>query len=212
MTVKPITKAVAIQIADWRNVSREVLRTGWTTVPQQEAFYENNFREDYMYWQFDESVTVGEGDESRSGIATLAAGGFVNIEEGWRDYTGEIALIVNPMARSRGFGTQCVEWLLHEGFGNIGFDVIRGEVYECGAVAFWKKFIKKYNARTWREGDRKYWDFQWYGSLFFRINWGEYERIKKEDVLPLSSDRDSNRDNEPISPGSRIRTLDSSGA
>ena len=160
MIVRPLTLETAKQLAEWRNMSRESLRTGWTTIPQQEQFYQDNFRKDYQYWEF-----FWEGTHE-----VLAAGGFVHIK-GTR---AEIALIVAPKARKMGFGNQCAEWLLQEGFANLGYKVIWGEVYGCGATSFWDRIYSKYHAGVVRKYRRKYWDGRWWMGLKFKINRKQY--------------------------------------
>lgn len=174
MIVNPISLETAKEIRHWRNHSREGLRTGWTTEVQQKAFYENNFK-GYMYWEFLER------------IAPLAAGGLVGIE--WVPRRAEIAIIVNPAARKKGFGSQCVEWILHEGFVNLGLQTIWGEVYDCGAVSFWDKFIRKYKAIDVIRPKTKYWAGTFHDSMFFDFDRGKYETTIT-DVSSRNSDRD----------------------
>jgi hypothetical protein len=191
MIVNPISLETAKEIRHWRNLSREGLRTGWTTEAQQEAFYENNFK-GYMYWEFLENVkTQDKEGKDVEGIAPLAAGGLVGIE--WVPRRAEIAIIVNPMARKKGFGSRCVEWILHEGFVNLGLQTIWGEVYTCGAASFWNHFIEKYKARITVRQNTKYWAGTFYGSTFFDFDRGKYEAA----IADVSS-RNSDRNDQPI--------------
>ena len=76
MIVNPISLQTAKEIATWRNLSRGGLRTGWTTIPQQEDFYEGNFKGNHMYWEFLEKVKTQDKDgKDVEGIAPLAAAG-----------------------------------------------------------------------------------------------------------------------------------------
>ena len=206
MIVNPISKETAIELMYWRNASREGLRTGWTTRPQQEEFYEYNFddmeKKPYKYWEFLETVK----QDDQEGVAALAAGGFVSDTA-----PGEIALIVHPKMRGKGFGSRCVEWILHEGFANLGFDMIWGEVYSCGAVSFWQKFIDKYEAKIERKLKTKYWNFAEHDSTFFTFDRGEYEQKRKK--RPIRVLDDSGRDNsidKLVSPDTRDGALRSS--
>jgi len=202
--VQPLSKPTALEIAKWRNVSRESLRTGWTTELQQEAFYEGNFKGNYKYWEFLTNVDQG----GKSGVAVAAAGGFVNIDK----KGGEIALIVHPLARKQGFGTECVEWILQEGFANLGYEKIWGEVYDCGAVSFWQKFIDKYGATDVKKDEAKYWNFRWHGSTIFSIDRGEYvKRWKERRILSDTNPRRDNRYNQSVSPDTRDGTRFSGG-
>ena len=202
MTVRPLSLETALQVADWRNVSRAMLRTGWTTLEQQKRFYEGNFLQDYKYWEFIENVKLNE--ESKP--AVLAAGGFVHI----KGRKAEIALIVHPQARGQGFGTQCAEWILHEGFANLGYKTIWGEVYGCGAVKFWRRIYERYDAKIRLRRNTKYWEGWYFGSTFFSIDREKYY-AQQERSIPLTvSGRNDRIDNKPISTGTRIRTPDSS--
>ena len=201
MIVQPLSKLTAIEIAKWRNASRNSLRTGWTTELQQERFYDNNFDDElakpYKYWEFIENVSTKDKDgKDVSGMTPLAAGGFVNIA--WND--AEIALIVHPMGRRKGFGSKCIEWLLHEGFANQGYEMIWGEVYDCGAVSFWQKFIDKYGATHVKKENRKYWDFKWHDSTIFSISRGEYvKRMQERSVHRAFDSGGDNRFDQPVS-------------
>ena len=201
MIVQPLSKLTAIEIAKWRNASRQTLRTGWTTELQQERFYDNNFDDElakpYKYWEFIENVSTKDKDgKDVSGMTPLAAGGFVNIAKN----DAEIALIVHPLARKQGFGSQCIEWILHEGFGNLGYEMIWGEVYDCGAVSFWQKFIEKYGATHVKKEHQKYWDFAWHDSTIFSISRGEY--VKRREDRSIHNVADSGGDyriDQPVS-------------
>ena len=209
MIVQPLSKLTAIEIAKWRNASRESLRTGWTTELQQEKFYDDNFKKDYKYWEFIENVTTKDKeDKDVSGMTPLAAGGFVNIKKP----DAEIALIVHPFARKQGFGSQCIEWILHEGFANQGYTTIWGEVYDCGAVSFWQKFIEKYGATHTQKDNAKYWDFRWYCSTIFSISRGEYVKRRESGSVHRPADsRGDNWYNESVGPDPRDGALPDGG-
>ena len=163
MTVNPITREQATIVKDWRNDCRQALRTGWTTQRQQQEFVDGNMTGDYMYFGFDYQ---------------RAFGGLVNIDR--RVRSAEIALIVDPVIRGKGFGTDCVDWILSEGFQTQNMKTIWGEVYKCGAVSFWDKVCKKYNANTARLINRTFWDGEHVDSMYFSIDRGEYERIQRD--------------------------------
>ena len=192
MNVRPLTKEVGLQLAEWRNASREALRTGWTTPAQQERFVERNFLDDYMYWQFEENVTLEKKDQR--GMAPLAAGGFVHIERTIQ--RAEIALIVHPLARRQGFGLKCAEWILHEGFVFQNFKTIWGECHTTGPVAFWKKIADKYHAHVASMPNTFYWN-GWQGSVLFSIDRGDYEPTDEARiVVPTLGSRVGNREDD----------------
>ena len=204
MTVRPLSLETARQLVDWRNVSREALRTGWTTLAQQERFYEGNFLKDYRYWEFIENVKL----DKESKPAVLAAGGFVHI----KGRKAEIALIVHPQARGQGFGTQCAEWILHEGFANLGYKTIWGEVYGCGAVKFWRRIYERYDAKIRLRRNTKYWEGWYFGSTFFSIDREKYY-AQQERSIPLTvSGRNDRINNKPIGTSPRVRSPDSGEA
>ena len=155
MIAAPLTETQALEVKDWRNGCRGALRTGWTTDAQQERFVENNFKSDYMYWWF------GAG-----------AGGLVNIDR--RVRIAEISLIVDPEARNLGIGTEMVDWLLTEAFWNQRLKTVYGEVYNCGALAFWLGICEKYHAYTTELLNRQWWDGKYHDSMYFSIDEGKW--------------------------------------
>jgi len=201
MTVRPLSLETAKQLAEWRNLSREGLRTGWTTLAQQERFYNDNFLKDYMYWEFIENVTV----EDKKVPAVLAAGGFVRIEPKIR--RAEIALIVHPQGRRQGFGRRCAEWILHEGFENQNFKTIRGEVYGCGNVEFWKGIWNKYKGRCSYDYNTHYWEGRYWDSTLFSIDKETYEKQTRSIPAPVRGRVVDSKD-KPVCADPRIRPCD----
>lgn len=95
--------------------------------------------------------------------------GLVNIER--ENSLGEISIIINPNYRQKGYGKQAIRLLLHEGFMNMNLTNIYGECYECNpAINFWQQICKEYNAYTTILPQRKYWNGEYWDSLYFNIN------------------------------------------
>lgn len=170
MTVTPITLEQAQIVRPWRNDCRNAMRTGWTTEQQQANFISTNMHGDHMYWWF-ETDYMGKRPHFDNWKST-AAGGLVNINMFNRN--AEIALMVGPDSRGVGFGTECVDWILHEGFANQNLKTIYGEVYHCGAVAFWLGICEQYKAYTTELPNRKYWNGRYFDSMYFSIDREKY--------------------------------------
>ena len=179
MTVTPITEDQAIIVADWRNESRHALRTGWTTPQQQSNFVSTNMTGSHMYWWFSKGHFNQDACDGRGAWEGInAAGGLVNIDRRVRN--AEISLIVGPKDRGKGFGTECVEWILNEGFQTQNLKTIYGEVYACGAVSFWQdKVIDKYECVTRFLPNRAYWEGGYWDSMYFSIDVEDYREHRK---------------------------------
>ena len=121
----------------------------------------------HMYWSF----AKPKGPDWYE-----AWGGLVNIDRRVRN--AEISLIVNPKTRGKGFGTECVDWILQEGFQTQNMKTIYGEVYNCGAVDFWDKVCRKYSCYTTMKPNRAYWGGMHWNSTYFSIDRKDYESVK----------------------------------
>jgi RimJ/RimL family protein N-acetyltransferase len=181
MTANPITKEQAQTVRLWRNDCRQALRTGWTIEIQQDRFVEGNMTGSYMYWWFNkereqiEAPIVDRPTVSAMRLRMNAAGGLVNIDRRVRN--AEIALICHPADRGEGLGKACAEWILNESFRTQNMKTVYGEVYNCGAVAFWLGICEKYNAYTTELPNRQYWKGEYFDSMYFSIDRSKYENV-----------------------------------
>ena len=157
MKMEPLSLKTALDLVWWRNDCRETLRTpGFTTEAQQVEFHREVNKPDgnIYYWEFSESAEV------------IAVGGLVNID--WHNRTAEISLLVSPRHRQKGIGKEVAQCILTEAFYNMNIVRLYGEVYDCGAVTFWKEIFPK---ASWSESPHlKYWAGSYHGSQYFWID------------------------------------------
>jgi RimJ/RimL family protein N-acetyltransferase len=98
----------------------------------------------------------------------IGMGGLTNIE--WENRQAEISLIINPALQKEGHGKEAVRLLLDQGFNHLNLDLVYGECFECGAIAFWQSIVKRYSAKTrWlRKG--KVMNGQRHRTMYFEID------------------------------------------
>ncbi|MEN8907916.1 MAG: GNAT family protein [Clostridiales bacterium] len=157
----------------WRNNNIESLRTPFfLTEEMQKEFYENkicNRNSNCRFWAV----------RGPSGIDFFGMVGLVNIE--WENRLGEISIIIAPNQRGKGKGTNSIELLLDAGFNQLNLTNIYGECYTLNEnyIKFWDRICGMYNATKVTLPGRKYWDGNYYNSLYFNIN--KYECDQKWD-------------------------------
>jgi len=154
-------------MVDWRNAVRSSLRTsGITTLASQLDFCEKLSDNDSIRY----FAIVDEVDPE----VVVGMGGLVNIE--WSNGIGEIAILIDPKFKKRGFGKQAVDLIIEEGFDNMGLKTIYGECYACSpALNFWRKMATSRGWKTTILPRRKLWYGRLHDSFYFSI---EAEKIK----------------------------------
>ena len=158
-----------IDIIKWRNDKIETLRTPYfTSTEMQEKFYKeviSNRNSKHRYFAIE---SIAEGFYHNAEF--VAFGGITNIE--YENSIAEISLIVNPEYTGKGYGTESVECLLKHAFGNMHLTNIYGECYKCNkpAIKFWEKIADKYNGYKTLLPSRKFYDHEFWDSLYFNIN------------------------------------------
>lgn len=156
-------------VRQWRNEDLAGLRTSFLLTKEMQAdFYKNvlcNRNSNIRYWTvWDDDVCVG-------------ATGLVDIS--WENGIAEIALIIRPELRNKGYGEWVVDEILKKGFGELRLQTVIGESYEINtAVDFWKKIAKKYNAYETHLPNRKFLYHRFWHSYYFSIDADEYRRTK----------------------------------
>jgi len=99
----------------------------------------------------------------------VGMGGLCGIQ--WENRLAEISLILDPYVCCKGLGSEAVDLLLLEAFGNMGLKTIFGECYMCNpAWQFWKKMKTKYSGQETILPNRKLWEGRYYDSLYFSID------------------------------------------
>jgi RimJ/RimL family protein N-acetyltransferase len=145
-------------VAEWRNQARDTLRTtGFTNVDKQEDFIKSLDKSNHRYFSFYDDNTL------------IAFGGITNIQ--WENRIAEISLIVDPYRRQDGTGSECVDMLLDEAFGKMNLKTMCGECYKNNpAIDFWFRLTEKYSGHTALLKNRKFWNGDYYDSLYFSID------------------------------------------
>lgn len=161
---------------EWRNNHMESLRTPYMiTDGMQEKFYEDvicNRDSPYRYWALKETrkELKEKNNLTLNDEVFVGVGGLTNIS--WENRKAEISLIIGDDYQRMGLGEKAVELLLDQAFNYLNLQNVYGEVYRCNepGMIFWKKIIKKYKAKEVMLPDRKYYDGQYWLSLYFTIN------------------------------------------
>lgn len=155
------------QVREWRNKVPEALRTPYLlTDEMQEDFYKNticNRNAKARFWKICKDVN------STGAVHFVGMCGLENIE--WENGCAEISIIMNPHFQGKGYGMEAIEKLLDKGFNQMNLKTIYGECYECNsAINFWKKVIRKFGATFTYLPNRKFWNGEYYSSLYFSID------------------------------------------
>lgn len=166
-------------VREWRNKLPETLRTPFRlTYEQQVNFYESvvcNRNSKHRYFGiFIKDFSADPKCEDFFNDKIIGMGGITNIE--FENGLGEISLILGPEFIGKGFGSQAVKLLLDVGFNQLRLNNIYGECFKCNKnIGFWEKQIKKYNAVTAILPSRKYYNGEYYDSLYFNFNEIDFE-------------------------------------
>lgn len=161
MYLKDVTSEMVELVRQWRNVDISMYRTPfYLTEEMQQDFYKNvicnrNSKHRYYAMMLSESEFVGMI-------------GLVNIS--LENRNAEISIVIDPELRGKDYGNKGIELLLDTGFNQVNLDNIYGECYKCNqAVNFWEKIIKKYNCQTAILPERKYFNGEYYDSIYFNF-------------------------------------------
>ncbi len=154
-------------ISNWRNDARSTLRTtGFCTIDSQEKFIENLDPKVHRYYSF-----VDGGD-------LVAFGGLTCIQ--WENRIAEISLIVDPDQYRNGHGSDATDMILDEAFNKLNLKTVFGECYKSNpAHEFWFRLTEKYEGYTTILPNRKFWNGEYFGSLYFSIDGKTYCAIQR---------------------------------
>lgn len=175
MELRELTREDCEYVRQWRNESLVSLRTPYRlTREMQSDFYDNvicNRDSPHKYWGICPGI-----QEYICGM-----GGITNIQ--WENSIGEISLIICPKNTGIGYGTKAVDLLLDKAFNFMGLKTVFGECYLCNsAVSFWEKITEKYNGTKAFLPNRKFWDGDFYQSLYFSIDKDKFNNVKNKSV------------------------------
>ncbi|MDQ7792875.1 MAG: GNAT family N-acetyltransferase [bacterium] len=161
ISLTAMTLEYAETVRQWRNQDLRPYRTPYLlTREMQEHWYLNcvcRRQSDDRYW------AVLDGDRFVGMV------GLTRIE--WENALAEIALIVDPDAARRGYGTEAVKAILAQAFDNLGLQTVYGECYECNpAIEFWRRVCQELGAYSTVLPARKRWGGRLWNSLYFSIS------------------------------------------
>lgn len=146
----------------WRNQLKGIYRTPFKiTGGMQEDWYfntVNNRNSNNRYFAI-----------KQKGGEFIGVGGITDIQ--WENGIGEIALTLGPDFQQKGYGENAVDLLLTEAFNDMRLQNIYGECYKCNpALKFWKKMISKYGGYQTVLPARKYFNGQFWDSVYFSFS------------------------------------------
>jgi RimJ/RimL family protein N-acetyltransferase len=203
MTLRPLSLEDMEPIRQWRNASLETLRTPFPlTREQQEEWYRTvicDRRGTTRYWGLYSQTNLQHYsiDEDTSGpsnshlhgsrVNLIGYGGIENIQ--YENRLGEISILIAPEYRGKGYGTEAVELFLRQAFKHLNLANVWGECYTCSpAVRFWERLIAKHGAFSCRIPARKYWEGNYWPSLYFNFTDFTWVTEESEDVTIITGD------------------------
>jgi len=164
-----LTREDMPKIVEWRNQNIEGARTPYLlNIDMQIDFYEQeicNRDSKHRYWAV--RRPIGEWEEE-TGPVLLGLSGITNIE--WENSRGEIALLIDPSQRGKGYGKQALNLTLDQAFNSLNLMNIYGEVYECNdSMGFWEKYVAAYGEYTGFTKGAKWWNGKYFDGWCFNI-------------------------------------------
>lgn len=160
---QPMTLAECQRVRIWRNDPSvfPMLRTGYKTEAEQEAFYRQHINPSWFRWvcqRLPRWVFAWFGVEAPArhryyavDVFTHFAGitGLTYIEDG----EAEISLVLGPPFRGKGIGAAAVTLVLDEAR-RLGLRSVRGECYPAGAIQFWtQQVVERQPVEAWKTED-----------------------------------------------------------
>jgi len=183
MKLKSLTKEQCEQVRVWRNQDMACWRTPYPlTERQQQDFYENivcKRNSPNRYW-----AVIGEirkcnqisCEEWTESTKFIGMGGITTIQ--WENRIGEITLVIDPALRGKGCGEKAVELVLDQAFNSLNLKTVWSECYGCNekGCGFWQSIAAKYNSFTTAIPNRKFWNGEFYNSLYFSIDAEDFRK------------------------------------
>ena len=170
MKFRALQKDDMPEILKWRSQCPEALRTPYDlTLEQQENWYYDvvcNRQANARWW----------GIQLNNALVGYAGIEHIEFENG----IGEISLLLNPEYQRKGLGEDALDLLLDKGFNFLNLQNLYGECFICNnASFFWHKMIYKYSGYLTTIPNRKYYQGEYWDSMYFSFNWEEYDLCPK---------------------------------
>lgn len=161
-------------VREWRNKQRPSLRTPYLmTEGVETTFYTGvicNRESPHRYFS-----VIHKGSGNLADVF-LGLGGLVDIQ--WENRTAELSLIT-ALEETRKL--EMFNLLLDEAFQNMGLHSVTGETYACGDIAASEDLVHKYGCYHTILRDRKFWNREFWDSLWFTITEDDYARCRNID-------------------------------
>jgi RimJ/RimL family protein N-acetyltransferase len=153
---------------EWRNNNIESLRTTYfLNDSMQKDFYEKIISDrasQHRYFGIFKPYSSKYQNKIFIGI-----GGVTYIQ--WENGLGEISLILDGQHAGKGYGKESVKLLLDKAFNEMRLYTIYGECYKCNkSIGFWEKIIKLYDGYKTILPNRKFYNGEYYDSLYFSFS------------------------------------------
>ena len=162
----------------WRNQNLAVLRTPYMlTEEQQETFYREvvcNRQSNARFWGiWIETDIIIRNIPIKSG-RFIGMAGLVNI--GWENRNAEISVIIDPVYQeNEETQEEIFQGLLRQGFYHLNLENIYAECYTCSPYYdFWLRIAGEYEASKAKLPQRKFWNDQYWDSLYINFNKGAF--------------------------------------
>jgi RimJ/RimL family protein N-acetyltransferase len=143
------------QIRQWRQGKGYMLRTDTDiTELSQKEWYENivsNRNNKMKFWAIDDDGLIG----------------YCSLDCDYVNGRAELGLLIGDEFQKKGYGLKAVELLIGKAFNELRMHSVYFECYECNpAIKFWYKVAKEYEATTSLLKSTKFYNGQYYGSLY----------------------------------------------
>jgi RimJ/RimL family protein N-acetyltransferase len=187
MQLKVLSYPDVEQVRTWRNDNMSMLRTPFLLTEQMQGeFYQEqvcNHQANVRYWGIWGSIHhTDEVHIITNGICNICdnkKGNFIGMGEisniQWENRLGEIGLIMHPEHICD--SVLAIEMILEQGFNHLNLENIFGECYLCNPrLSIWVMVCERFNARCCYLPKRKFWQGEYYDSLYFNINREEWKK------------------------------------
>lgn len=162
-------------IVEWRKADPAGARTPYDISIEQERAWFSRLQEPGCrdrYWALRRYDDVHQQAwRVQSGLPAgehIGLTGLTSIE--WENGRAEIALLVDPTLRGKGYGSEGVRLTLEQAFDRMRLASVYGEVYHCNKyLEFWCHQVGKYRAFMVTLTKAKWWNGQHWPAMHFTI-------------------------------------------
>ena len=175
MELTVLTKQDAELVRQWRNLNLAIWRTPYLLGESMQAdWYEKDVcnRDSKNRWWAVRHEISEITDSEFIGMVGLVGTSLEN-------RNAEFTIIINPSLTRKGYGTQALKLLLDKGFFEINLENIYSEAYTCNPnIDFWYKTFKRFEIDYVFLRARKFYNGEYWSSVYFNFNRDEYKKIR----------------------------------